>query len=365
MKTWQFAAVALACLALAGCRNDPRVTALERHNRMLEDEIYRLRWMIEDFQEGGDPISLDDLDRPGRFAPAGGEPSTRAPRGVPDVRVDIPGVDIPGVDISGVEVSPEEALDRLRRGSVPEGIPPGVRDEDDAAGSRTTDPAKLPDEAPRWSLSAEPIMPGPARLEEGTGPILPADSREVTQLVLNRQLTGGLDTDGLPGDEGIVVVLEPRDAEGRWLEAPAEVTVVLLDPALEGEAARVARWDFTAAETIGRFCETGGGRGIELTMRWSAGTPQHSDLLLYARYTTSDGRELQVDAPIRVALPGERSAGWVPSEQRPSERQAIRPAEPPPSHRREKDFPHRMGGPEPRSRRPVWSAERHRATRSK
>ena len=42
MKAWQIAFLGLACLAAAGCRTNPAVTALERENRGLEDRIYAL-----------------------------------------------------------------------------------------------------------------------------------------------------------------------------------------------------------------------------------------------------------------------------------------------------------------------------------
>jgi len=47
----------------------------------------------------------------------------------------------------------------------------------------------------------------------------------------------------------LLVVVEPRDRTGRTVDAPANMSVVVIDPALEGNAARVARWDFTVAET--------------------------------------------------------------------------------------------------------------------
>ncbi len=56
-----------------------------------------------------------------------------------------------------------------------------------------------------------------------------------TQLVINTRLTGGMDRDGHDGDEGILVVFEPRDAAGNLVKWPGKVSVVAMDPALEGE----------------------------------------------------------------------------------------------------------------------------------
>ena len=44
------------------------------------------------------------------------------------------------------------------------------------------------------------------------------------------------------------------------------MSVVVIDPALDGNAARVARWDFTAAETAAMFRRSGAALAIHLTM---------------------------------------------------------------------------------------------------
>ena len=52
-------------------------------------------------------------------------------------------------------------------------------------------------------------------------------------------------------DDGLLVVVEPRDFGGNIVNAPGDISVALLDPALTGEQARLRRWDFAAAETRG------------------------------------------------------------------------------------------------------------------
>ena len=94
------------------------------------------------------------------------------------------------------------------------------------------------------------------------------------------------------------------------------MSVVVLDPAVldeRGKAARVARWDFTAAETASLFRRTDSSRAIHLAMAWPADPPKHNKLHLFVRYVTADGRKLEADRPIEVALPGERQAGWTPA----------------------------------------------------
>jgi hypothetical protein len=153
------------------------------------------------------------------------------------------------------------------------------------------------------------------------------------------------------------------------------MSVVLIDPALEGGAARVARWDFSAAETAAMFRRTGSVPAIHLATVWPAGPPVHNKLHLFVRYVTADRRKLQVDAPIEVALAGDRTARWnrpdrrvdrdsaaeprtrdeipAPRDDAPAARGEAPPAQvpdPPPHVARRSD--------DATSRRPTWSPDR-------
>lgn len=322
MKTSPLAVVGLICMALAGCRTDPSITLLERQNRLLEDEVYRLRGAIQDFEEGGAPVDCT-VDESAEGAPAGREmrktressvsPSEPvAPRGrKSSSRQSIPG---PIVEM------PSEAQPP---GKVPEIFqnPAGIR----APG----EPGRL--ETPEVPRQIEgpsgPNLPGP-KGTEGSGlrktskirptggfePLTKGDSADVGQVVVNRMLTGGFSAGGASGDSGVLVVLEPRDAQGRRLDAPGDVSIAILDPAKTGNEARIARWDFPASETAKLFRGSGIGRGIYIECPWPDRPPENNRLHLFVRYTTSDGRKLQADQDVEVALPGERISRWTPAE---------------------------------------------------
>ena len=67
--------------------------------------------------------------------------------------------------------------------------------------------------------------------------------------------------------------------------------------------------------------------GIEMAMFWPDDLPVNRDLHLFVRYTTGDGRKLEVDGPVRVALPGDRVAGWIPTDPPRPELRTNPPAE--------------------------------------
>jgi len=197
------------------------------------------------------------------------------------------------------------------------------------------------------------------------------DSQYVASIGLNRSLTGGINLGEGDGSQGLQVVVEPRDSHGRPLDAPAQVEVALLDPAekdAEGNAARLALWNFTDAETASMFRRVGSSAGIHLGMAWPDEPPKHEHLHLFVRYVTADGRTLEAHHPIDVTLSIDKTAHRNPADshaevERPepfgAEADAMLPSEPPvESHRAEPIHHVASRNSDPDLRRPVWSPER-------
>ncbi len=317
MKIWQIVVAGLLGLALAGCRNDPSVALLERDNRQKEWEIHRLRGRIEDLEEAinssapAGPVIVRGVP-PGEMPPEpgttdggrSGPPSTRpAPPSTLPGRSNSESV-IPGP--GGIHISPGM--------EVPSGeVPERMKVPGDGGPSRPV----LPPGGPSF---------GPSSQWSPAGPLTPADNSPVAQITLHPALTGGIGTGGRPGDEGLLVVVEPRDFAGNIVNSPGDISVALLDPALSGEQARLARWDFAAAQTEGMI-RTGSQPGIHLRLPWTS-TPAHDRLKVFVRYTTRDGRKLQAERLIAVALNGSPPALREAPPDADAARTASRPQRP-------------------------------------
>ena len=83
--------------------------------------------------------------------------------------------------------------------------------------------------------------------------------------------------------------------------APGDLSIVVVDPALEGRAARIARWDFEADELPDHVRRNRDGGSLQFELPWPT-QPQHNDLRVFARFTTYDGRRLEANLPIDVPL---------------------------------------------------------------
>ncbi|MDA1177799.1 MAG: hypothetical protein O2931_03280, partial [Planctomycetota bacterium] len=129
-----------------------------------------------------------------------------------------------------------------------------------------------------------------------------SDDVRVERIILNRRLTGGYDFDEQAGHEGLYLVVEPQDDQGAYLPNPAPLEVTVLDPKRTDTSSRVARWDFTAAETAAHMRQSLVGKGIHLQLPWPHQPPTHEELEVLATYHTTDGRALEAKQVIRVRI---------------------------------------------------------------
>ncbi|MCR4411472.1 MAG: hypothetical protein NUV77_03490 [Thermoguttaceae bacterium] len=129
------AAFVFAAVALSGCRTDPAITALERENRDLEDEIYALQDLLDRTQ--------DELDACRRAKSAAGE----APRAPADHR----GPSAPRSEPTTIPTPERVPL------PTPRGPEPGPS-RGSASASRSPRPSGL--DLPKIELPSEPLPQG-------------------------------------------------------------------------------------------------------------------------------------------------------------------------------------------------------------
>ncbi|HUT94966.1 MAG TPA: hypothetical protein VMY37_36245 [Thermoguttaceae bacterium] len=320
MKSWPFAIFCVAGLAMAGCRAaPPAVALLEQENRELETRLYELADLVEDSRQENERLE-ERLKRDERDGgPPGLDSKDDAPEPLLDPALPEPDLDLPGdlqspkVEMPSAAISGGEFLEKLsgRNTTMP---------DDDRL------PAPPDEEALDWATTPDASI-GEQEGQPTTDDVVPcqADNTQVAAITLCDRLTGGYDLDRRAGHEGIIAVIEPRDADGRLVPAAAPVSVVLLDPALPGDAARVARWELTAEEIAKRYRKTPLSEGIYLELVWPRALPIHSRLHMFVRYLTDDGRKLQGDRDIEIDVPALEARAPTPAVTAQSSRAPGRP----------------------------------------
>ncbi len=321
MRAWLTAIIGLGCLAVTGCGGQAKhaIYALEEENRKLEDMIYQQQAELERTQQALESCRQANAGRSGagRSPAAVASPDVRGPAVTSPPASGAPDTSRPPLTIEMPSAPTTEIPETLKNSEAPrfpgasgsgpklEGLPaPGSAPQLEVPGPLPSE--KKPPQPLRGP--SQEVIPPPApqskRPEQGRVSGGDRQSTQVVEITLNDALTGGCHTDPQRGDQGISLLLEPRDGDGRLIAAPAAVSVVVLDPALQGEAARVARWDFSAEQLGSLYRRTSAGEGFHLEMLWPGAPPAHETLQLFVRYVTSDGRKLEVQRRIRVAVGG-------------------------------------------------------------
>jgi hypothetical protein len=151
----------------------------------------------------------------------------------------------------------------------------------------------------------------------------------VEGISLNKYLTGGLDRDGVPGDEMLSAVVVPADADGNLVKAPGSVILTVLDLSKPEAQQRVGRWEFGPKDSESLWHSGFLGSGYVVRVPWQT-TPESPTLLVHARLKTIDGRQFNTSQSIRITPPKPvAQAATQPSAQSPTPQPSATPQPPP------------------------------------
>ncbi len=286
---------AILVTLLTGCRRDPYLQVyidnMNAEKRMLEDTLYDLQHdydckvtEVERLQRELSALKTGGLPGEPRKDRSTLSPGSQAPR---NLFPQVPDLEPPTID--------EGEMDAPNS-------PPHTPEDPQSDQGPQTDDGESPDdlEPPKLDL-------GDA--DDSVSAVPHPSLEQITELHLDPARTGGWQMDDEPGDDGIRVVLQPRNEQHQYVPSPGRVSVVLLD---EQTRERVARWEFTSADTEMALQKAQAGQGIELTMPWQDSPPEHSRLRLFVRYWLPDGQVVQQDREINVTPSGRLAARWMP-----------------------------------------------------
>jgi hypothetical protein len=169
----------------------------------------------------------------------------------------------------------------------------------------------------------------------------------VKEITLGRG-TGGLFGDGPTGEEGLMIVVVPRDEDGTAVKVPAKVDVAAWDISPAGLKTAIGNWT-VAAEKVRPTWRSGFiSTGYFVVLPWQC-RPNSERVRVAVRLTTLDGRTFETDKDIAVKLgplsrpisPELQQSPVVPGTPRPRE-----PLFPDPIPSGVEQLPLPSGGPE-------------------
>lgn len=285
---------AIVILLFTACRRDPYtqvyIENMNAEKRLLEDTLYDLQYdyekkaaEVERLREKVEELKSDgSLSTHGSPTAADNGAAGREPR---DLFPKIPELKPPTIDQGSGQPRNREREDDTPRNNGENG---------DKQNTETDAP-----KPPALQLNGSHSQPDAA---------IPSDQK-VTRLYLNPTLTGGLQHDEQPGDDGIVLVMEPRNKNSEFVPMAGPVSVMLLEP---DSGKRVAQWEFTKQQTSAALQAARAGHGIRLEMPWKNSPPDRNHLHVHVRYWLPNGKTVQADGEIDINPIGQIAARWTP-----------------------------------------------------
>ncbi len=279
-------------LVAAGCRRDPAlhvyIDEINAEKRLLENRLNELQFELEAKEK--------ELERYRRLA--------------------------------GDEEDGSDASRRSGARSIPRlELPPPRRSRDREDESE--------EESPDLELTPPMIEPGEKTGDRGRPHAAPASTSTqspagtIARLVIDVEASEGVDLDRVPGDDGMRVVLQTLDGEGRYRPLPAPIEVELFE---RGNGRSVATWRFTAEEVEISMARADATDGFALEMRLPRqprSTRQHR---LVVRYRSDSGPGVEADAPIELVPNVRQASRWTPRRDAGEPREARATERPGPSH---------------------------------
>jgi outer membrane murein-binding lipoprotein Lpp len=125
---------------------------------------------------------------------------------------------------------------------------------------------------------------------------------QVEAIELNKFLSGGLDRDGVPGDELFSAVIVPTDSQGNLVKVPGSVSLTLFDLSQPEAQQRIGRWEFSPQQCESLWHSGFLGSGYIVRVPWQQ-LPQSASLLVHARLKTIDGRQFDTSQSIHIVPP--------------------------------------------------------------
>ena len=174
------------------------------------------------------------------------------------------------------------------------------------------------------SQELDVLLEPPRDIDVGFDPGQNTNAQEVTEIVINRLATHGHDIDGIPGDEGLDLLIQPRSSDGQVQLIPGELTVSVIDPTQSTDKQRIGLWKFVESETELFFANNElGSYGILLHLPWDQETPVSKKLTVHVRFIPSGGETFETAAEIRIDPPQPNYSpddpmvtGWTRSDKR-------------------------------------------------
>ncbi|GEM_PF-1944911 len=287
-------ACAFCVLGLLGCKTDEaaqsRINEMRAEQIAIEDRYVALRNDYEKMRRRlaakGDPLAQQS-------SPASALPLVYPPGSTGLDPMDHHLLQQGGMDPAAPSDHP--ALD----------LPPAVENFDNPRGTDSVLEA-----LPKQENSGTRTPNGRLNLVSSRTAGLELSNGPVSRIRISSEGSYGIDRDNMAGDDGLRILLQPLDEQGRLVLRAGNITLRVLDTTVVGPESQIGFWNFPA-DAINVFVGNRRGvvDGIPLQISFSKKTPTAWQLLAEVKYTTAEGQIFESREIIGLNL--EPGQSWV------------------------------------------------------
>lgn len=139
----------------------------------------------------------------------------------------------------------------------------------------------------------------------------PTDTR-VVEIAFHPSLSRGSNRESDPNEDGLRLVMQPRNQHGDFLPEVAGMTLVVVDTGRPAGESKLGRWTWTAEELQESLEPIGFSQGFHVAVAWQSKRPIAKSIQVHVRYEMADGRRLVNEKTIELYAPSLGSDAWTP-----------------------------------------------------
>lgn len=139
----------------------------------------------------------------------------------------------------------------------------------------------------------------------------PMDTR-VVEIAFHPSLCRGSNRESDPNEDGLRLVMQPKNQHGDFLPEVAGMTLVVVDSGRPDGESKIGRWTWTAGELQESLEPIGFSQGFHVAVAWQSKRPIAKSVQVHVRYEMADGRRLVNEKTIELYTPSLGSDAWTP-----------------------------------------------------
>lgn len=134
----------------------------------------------------------------------------------------------------------------------------------------------------------------------------------IREIDFHPTLTRGHNFDGKRGDDGLYLVLLPRNSQHQFVPGTGTLTVVAEETQTDGTTTRIGRWTITPEQWRDGLEPIGEAQGFHVKLPWQERIPTTSQVDVWVRFSLDDGTTMVNQRPISVRQANPGTSTWTP-----------------------------------------------------